>query len=286
MEANDTEDDDLLNDGDKNADGSDKEMEDAEQTNPNAENKNDAKSDKAPAASQQMPPQKQAALLDKALDRACEQLINEISIKVMLESDDGTARKELSPLSVEELTTYNNMVNSVNNSSPVVLPSTPILDDVTRSCCSTNDKVISLSGLGGSTLPPASQTGAPSASTSAGITTASAGENAPAICSRAGINSLATDDVGVLLLAPGTDKGDVLLPTVTAVGGGSQGDTNSLPFEDGGMPLLAPEPEERGVLLPITSPGDNTSPDGTEVCAAAPTEAAIGSPTVEATVDS
>ena len=118
MEANDTEDDDLLNDGDKNADGSDKEMEDAEQTNPNAENKNDAKSDKAPAASQQMPPQKQAALLDKALDRACEQLINEISIKVMLESDDGTARKELSPLSVEELTTYNNMVNSVNNSSP------------------------------------------------------------------------------------------------------------------------------------------------------------------------
>jgi hypothetical protein len=221
-------------------------------------------------------------LLDKALDRACEQLINEISIKVMLESYDGTARKEFSPLSVEEQTTYNNIVN---NSSPVVLLSTLILDDVTRSCCSTNDKVISLSGLVGSTPPPASQTGAPSASTSAGITTASAGENAPAVCSRAGINSLAADDGGVLLLAPGADKGDVLLPAVTAVEGGSQGDTNSLPFEDGGMPLFAPEPEERGVLLPIT-PGDNTSPDGTEVCAAAPTEAAIGSPTVEATVDS
>ena len=103
----------------------------------NAENINAGKSDQTP--SQQMPPQKQAALVDEALDKAVDALINEISIKVMLEADDGTTMKEYSPLMEEELSAYNNNNNICNNSSP-------------GSTCAAS----SLSGLGGSTSPFAS----------------------------------------------------------------------------------------------------------------------------------
>jgi len=46
--------------------------------------------------SQVMPPQQQAALVEAGLDLACEQLLDEISLKVLFESDDGLTRKTYS----------------------------------------------------------------------------------------------------------------------------------------------------------------------------------------------
>lgn len=113
-DAFDPEDDDLLGDTDKGAEGEDREMEDADNPDPTSEN-NNSKSDKAPAPSQNMTHQQLACLVNKALDMACEELINEISIRVMLEPDDETLRKNYTPLSEEELTAYNNLVNSLTS---------------------------------------------------------------------------------------------------------------------------------------------------------------------------
>jgi hypothetical protein len=73
-----------------------------------------------PSAGQSQPPpqqpwnlnQKQASLFREALDLACDKLFNEISIKVMLEPDDGTSRKSYTPLTEEELGSYNALVDS------------------------------------------------------------------------------------------------------------------------------------------------------------------------------
>jgi hypothetical protein len=73
-----------------------------------------------PSAGQsQLPPQhprnlnqKQTSLFWEALDLACDKLFNEISIKVMLEPDDGTSRKSYTPLTEEELGSYNALVDS------------------------------------------------------------------------------------------------------------------------------------------------------------------------------
>jgi hypothetical protein len=61
-----------------------------------------------------------------ALDQACEQLLNEISLKVMLEADDGATLKTYSPLMEEELAAYNALAeypNHIHPSSISVLPS-------------------------------------------------------------------------------------------------------------------------------------------------------------------
>jgi len=44
-----------------------------------------------------MPSQKLAALVDEGMDLACEQLLDEISLKLMLELDDGLTRKTYFP---------------------------------------------------------------------------------------------------------------------------------------------------------------------------------------------
>jgi hypothetical protein len=73
-----------------------------------------------PSAGQSYPPtqqprnlnQKQASLFREALDLACDKLFNEISIKVTLEPDDGTSGKSYTPLTEEELGSYNALVDS------------------------------------------------------------------------------------------------------------------------------------------------------------------------------
>jgi hypothetical protein len=66
-------------------------------------------------SSHNLPPQQQTSLVHEAIDLACEQLLQEISTKVMLDADDGSARKSYSPLTDEELANYNMLVNSSNN---------------------------------------------------------------------------------------------------------------------------------------------------------------------------
>ena len=46
------------------------------------------------------------------VDKACEQLFDEISIKVLLEKDGGMANKSYSPLTEEERATFNNLISS------------------------------------------------------------------------------------------------------------------------------------------------------------------------------
>jgi hypothetical protein len=55
--------------------------------------------------------QKQASLFQEALDLACDKLFDEISIKVMLEPIDETTRKSYTPLTHEELDSYNTLVD-------------------------------------------------------------------------------------------------------------------------------------------------------------------------------
>ena len=95
VDVSDPEDDDLLGDDDKQADG-DRAMKDAEDPNPPQDN--NGTSNKAPETSQNCPPHKQASLMNKRVDLACEQLLTELSIKVMLESDVGSQRRPYSPL--------------------------------------------------------------------------------------------------------------------------------------------------------------------------------------------
>ena len=93
-------------------------MEDAEAQNPQHPQNNTKASDKSSAPPQNLPPQKQAALVEEALDLTCTHLINEISIRVMLESEDGDMRKTYSPLTAEELADYNKLVDSPNKINP------------------------------------------------------------------------------------------------------------------------------------------------------------------------
>jgi hypothetical protein len=109
-----------------------------------------------------MPPQKQAALIEEGLDLSCEQLFNEISIKVMLEPDDGVTKEICSPLTEEELTAYNALVNSPNKihpSSVFGVPTSEIPDGVASAdandlqCCAEDDTAEGQDGMGGSTSP-------------------------------------------------------------------------------------------------------------------------------------
>ena len=137
-------------DKEKHADG-DRVMEDADGANPNPPGNNNT-SHNPPQPSQNLPPQKQTALVNEALDLACEQLLNEISFKVMLESDNGSPRTTYSPPTEEELEAYYNKVNATNkihSSSFVVLQSTEYL---TGDAAAHTDGAAG-EGLGGSTSP-------------------------------------------------------------------------------------------------------------------------------------
>lgn len=114
----DPEDDDLLGESDKEPEGSDREMEDAEANNPQNPQNNSNASEATPAPLHNAPTQKQEALVKEALDLACSQLINEISLKVMLEADDGDMRKKFSPPTTEELADFNGLVDSHNKTHP------------------------------------------------------------------------------------------------------------------------------------------------------------------------
>jgi len=105
------DDDDLLSDGGNGMDEGDRVMEDAEKPQP-SEGINDGSSDKSPPAPKNIPAQKQAAMVGEGVDLACDQLINEISFKVMLERDDGLTMKKFSPLTKEELAGHNNLVDA------------------------------------------------------------------------------------------------------------------------------------------------------------------------------
>ena len=97
--------DDIHND----ADGSgDHQMEDATDGSvPKAAGSQDQHSSK-PA--QDLNQQQQDALIDEVLDLACEQLINEISFKVMVETDGGD--RPYSPPTAEDYATYSALVDS------------------------------------------------------------------------------------------------------------------------------------------------------------------------------
>jgi hypothetical protein len=104
------DDDDLLGDEDKGLDGDgDNKMEDADPP-PQPQEPDNGKSPILPSTSQGGPTHKQAALIQEALDLACEQLFEEISIKVMLEKDDGMDKKNYDPLTEEELAAYNKLL--------------------------------------------------------------------------------------------------------------------------------------------------------------------------------
>jgi hypothetical protein len=122
----DPDDDDLLGDDD-NLSGGDRVMKDAEDEYPKPQDPNPKTlSDKSQAPPQNMPHQQQSSLVGVALDQGCEQLLNEISLKVMLEADDGATLKTYSPLMEEELAAYNALAeypNHIHPSSISVLPS-------------------------------------------------------------------------------------------------------------------------------------------------------------------
>jgi hypothetical protein len=70
---------------------------------------------------------KQASLFRESLDLACDKLFDEISIKVMLEPVDETSRKSYTPLTHEELESYNTLVDPTAKvlSSEVFFTSSP-----------------------------------------------------------------------------------------------------------------------------------------------------------------
>jgi hypothetical protein len=113
--GSDPEEDDLLSDEDDNSKEKGRHNPEFEMGEANLE-----KELGDPAAGQSQPPsqqprnlnQKQASLFREALDLACDKLFDEISIKVMIEPDDGTSRKSYTPLTEEELGSYNALMDS------------------------------------------------------------------------------------------------------------------------------------------------------------------------------
>jgi hypothetical protein len=138
---------------------------DAEDPNPKPQDPNpNPQSDKSQAPPQSMPPQQQSSLVGEALDQACDQLLNEISIKIMLESNNRATRKTYFPLIEEELAAYNTLVDSPNHihpSSGFVLPSSNVLagdistDTFDLKGSAVVDTLVVQAGLGGSTSPTA-----------------------------------------------------------------------------------------------------------------------------------
>jgi hypothetical protein len=127
-DGSDPKDDDLLSDEDGNSKEKDRHNPDFEMAEANPE-----KELEDPSASQSQPPPQhgqnlnQASLFREALDLACNNLFNEISIKVMLEHDVGTSRKNYTLLTKEELGSYNTPVDSPAKIHPssVLFPPSP-----------------------------------------------------------------------------------------------------------------------------------------------------------------
>jgi hypothetical protein len=55
--------------------------------------------------------------VNECMDTICDQLLEEISLKAMLELDDGSNQKSYSPLIEEELVAYENSTNKFHSSS-------------------------------------------------------------------------------------------------------------------------------------------------------------------------
>jgi len=139
------EDDDLLGDDAGNginddshhdADGSgDHQMEDATNgSSPKAADSHDQHSGKS---AQGMNPQQQAMLIDKA----CEQLVNEISFKVMVESDGDV--RPFSPTNAQDYATYCTLVESSNaDASYASEVPVPVLDSFVSPCAAIGEASI------------------------------------------------------------------------------------------------------------------------------------------------
>jgi hypothetical protein len=118
--ANQEEDEDLLTDDDKgkDADG-DREMGDADPSPKpqGGDMEKSATTNTKPSTSQSGPSHRQATLIQEALDMACEQLFDDISIKVMLEKDSEGLNHYI-PLTEEERRMYNTIVAPPINPHP------------------------------------------------------------------------------------------------------------------------------------------------------------------------
>jgi hypothetical protein len=161
-DGSDPEEDDLLSDEDGNSKEKDLHNPDYEmgEVNPEKELGN-------PSADQSQPPpqhpqnlnQKQASLFREALDLSCDKRFNEISIKVMLEPDDRTSRKIFTPLTEEELGSYNALVDSLVKIHPSLvffppLPKPQVDVFSANSFQQSRDDVVKLQRcVGGSTSP-------------------------------------------------------------------------------------------------------------------------------------
>jgi hypothetical protein len=87
--------------------------------NPQSGNKEASFANPQSSAPQSGKSHRQATLIQEALDMACEQLLEEISIKVILEKD-LVGWKSYSPLTGEERRMYNAMVSPPVNPHPFV----------------------------------------------------------------------------------------------------------------------------------------------------------------------
>jgi hypothetical protein len=114
--ADQDDDEDLLTDDDKgnHADG-DRKMRDVNPSlNPQGSEKESSFVNPQPSAPQSRKSHRQATLIQEALDLACEQLFDEISIRVMLEKD-SVGWKTYSLLTDEERRMYNARVTPIIN---------------------------------------------------------------------------------------------------------------------------------------------------------------------------
>jgi hypothetical protein len=166
----------------------------------------DSEKDDPSADNPQLPPQRphtlnqqHASLLVEALDLACDKLFNEISIKAMLDRDDRTLTKKLTPLTQEELATYNTLVDSPDKVHPSVFfppspesPTSVVSANVISIQHSADDVVRSQPSAGGCTSPtapslPPFPTLEDATTTSAAVGTPSAGGPSPPAPSAGGV---------------------------------------------------------------------------------------------------
>jgi hypothetical protein len=117
--ADQDDDEDLLTDDEmgNDADG-DRNMRNANPSlNPQGGDKVSSFANPQPSAPQRRKSHRQATMIQEALDMAYEQLLDEISIKVMLEKD-SVGWKSYSPLTDEERSMYNTMMSPPVNPQP------------------------------------------------------------------------------------------------------------------------------------------------------------------------
>ena len=124
------------------ADGSgDHQMEDA--TNGSAPKAADSHDQHSGKSAQGMNPQQQAVLIDETLDKACEQLVNEISFKVMVEFDGDV--RPFSPTTAEDYATYCALVESSNvDASYASEVPVPVLDSFVSPCAAVREASITV----------------------------------------------------------------------------------------------------------------------------------------------